>query len=202
MALDIKQVTAAFGCFLPATLRCLRQLIEENRFREDLYPRLYVVPVRVPALRERPEDVPLLVDFFVTRSAETLGLSPRPVADDALAVLQCYEWPGNVRQLRNLVERLLIMAPGKSNEQIELEMLPPEIVMPGPATTRDRSREIMTLPLREAREQFERDYLLAQIQRFGGNVSKTAEYIGMERSALHRKLKSLGVVTRLNGIAG
>jgi len=185
-----------------STSRDLLSLIEQGRFREDLYHRLNVVPIRIPALRERPEDVPLLVEFFVQRSAETLGLPARQMASDALAAMQAYDWPGNVRQLRNIVERVLIMAPGGPAERIEVDMLPPEIVMPSPALSRDRGSEIMTLPLREAREQFEREYLLAQIQRFGGNVSKTAEYIGMERSALHRKLKSLGVATRFGGPGG
>ena len=180
-----------------STTRDLLQEIEIGRFREDLYHRLNVVPIRVPALKERPEDVPLLVSHFMQRSAETLGLPPRSVAVDAMSALQSYDWPGNVRQLRNVVERLVIMAPGQGSEKITIDVLPPEIMAPAPAAIRGNGEhELMMLPLRDAREVFEREYLIAQINRFGGNVSRTAEFVGMERSALHRKLKLLGVATR------
>lgn len=180
-----------------STTRDLLQEIELGRFREDLYHRLNVVPIRVPSLRERPEDIPLLVEHFMQRSAGTLGLPPRSVAVDALSALQSYEWPGNVRQLRNVVERLVIMAPGDSEEEIGVDALPQEIVAPAPTAIRGNGeQELMTLPLREAREVFEREYLIAQINRFGGNISRTAEFVGMERSALHRKLKLLGVGAR------
>ena len=187
-----------------SSARDLRAAIAAGRFREDLYHRLNVVPIRVPSLRERREDVPPLIDHFMQRSAETLGLPPRPVSDDAMAALQAHDWPGNVRQLRNVVERLLIMSPGEAAEKIRADMLPAEIAMPTPSALRaDGGEEVMALPLREAREVFEREYLLAQINRFGGNVSRTAEFVGMERSALHRKLKSLGVSPRmLTNVAG
>ncbi|MGE0714001.1 MAG: sigma-54-dependent transcriptional regulator [Alphaproteobacteria bacterium] len=165
-----------------------------GRFREDLYYRLNVVPIRVPSLRERREDIPVLARHFMARSAETSGLPPRTLGEDALAALQAYDWPGNVRQLRNVIDWLLIMAPGDGREAIRADMLPSEIGATTPAVLRwDKAGEIMTLPLREAREVFERQYLLAQLTRFGGNISRTASFVGMERSALHRKLKSLGV---------
>ncbi|MDP6565913.1 MAG: sigma-54 dependent transcriptional regulator [Alphaproteobacteria bacterium] len=179
-----------------STTRDLREEIAQERFREDLYHRLNVVPVAVPPLRERRSDIPLLIGHFMQRSAETLGLSPRQVSVDAMAALQRHDWPGNVRQLRNIVERLLIMAPDGA-EAIGVEMLPAEINAPTPSANRGNGeQEVMGLPLREAREIFEREYLVAQISRFGGNISRTAEFVGMERSALHRKLKSLGVTTR------
>ncbi len=168
--------------------------IAAGRFREDLFYRLSVVPLRVPALRERREDVPALARHFIARSVEAAGLQPRDLAEDTIAAMQTYEWPGNVRQLRNLIDWLLIMAPGEPHAPIRAEALPPEIVSAAPAMLRlDRSSEIMTLPLREAREMFERQYLEAQLMRFGGNISRTANFVGMERSALHRKLKFLNV---------
>jgi two-component system nitrogen regulation response regulator NtrX len=165
-----------------------------GRFREDLYYRLNVVPVRVPPLRERREDIPVLLRHFVLRSAEAAGLARRELGDDAVAALQAYDWPGNVRQLRNVVDWLLIMAPGDARERIRADMLPPEIGAITPAVLKwEKGGEIMSLPLRDAREVFEREYLLAQVNRFGGNISRTASFVGMERSALHRKLKLLGV---------
>jgi two-component system, NtrC family, nitrogen regulation response regulator NtrX len=148
----------------------------------------------VPALRERREDIPLLARHFMKRAAEAGRLPPREFGEDALAALQAYDWPGNVRQLRNVVDWLLIMAPGDSREPIRADMLPAEIGAIAPAVVKwDKGGEIMSLPLRDAREVFEREYLLAQVTRFGGNISRTAAFVGMERSALHRKLKSLGV---------
>ena len=174
--------------------RDLQAEIAAGRFREDLFYRLAVVPLRTPSLRERREDVPALARHFMARSAATSGMAPREVGEDALAALQAYDWPGNVRQLRNLVDWLLIMAPGDAREPIRAEMLPPEVGSAAPAMLKlDRSSEIMTLPLRDARELFERQYLEAQLLRFGGNISRTANFVGMERSALHRKLKFLGV---------
>ncbi len=168
--------------------------MQTGRVRQDLYYRLSVVPVRIPALAERRDDIPLLAQHFVTRSAEASGLPSRFLGEDAMAALQAYEWPGNVRQLRNAMEWLLIMAAGDVNEPIRADMLPPEIIAQTPNVLRwEKGGEIMTLPLRDAREMFEREYLLAQITRFGGNISRTANFIGMERSALHRKLKLLGV---------
>ncbi|MGF6231166.1 two-component system nitrogen regulation response regulator NtrX [Inquilinus ginsengisoli] len=168
--------------------------IAEGRFREDLYYRLNVVPIAVPPLASRREDIPLLARHFMQRAADGQGLMPRQVGEDAMAALQAYSWPGNVRQLRNVVEWLLIMAAGDNSMPIHADMLPPEIGAIAPAVLRgDRGSEIMGLPLRDARELFEREYLIAQVTRFGGNISRTAEFIGMERSALHRKMKSLGV---------
>lgn len=179
---------------LSTTNRDLQAEIAAGRFREDLYYRLAVVPLKVPALRERREDVPSLARHFIGRSAETTGMPKRDIGEDAIAAMQAYDWPGNVRELRNLVDWLLIMAPGEARDIIRAEMLPPQIGAVAPAVVRlDRSSEIMTLPLRDARELFERQYLEAQLLRFGGNISRTANFVGMERSALHRKLKFLGV---------
>ena len=179
---------------IASTNRDLQQEIGAGRFREDLFYRLNVVPVRVPALRERREDIPLLVRYFLERSAESSGIARRQIAEDAVAALQAYDWPGNVRHLRNVVDWLLIMAPGGPADAIRADMLPPEIGAAAPVTLNlDRGVEIMGMALREAREMFEREYLLAQVNRFGGNISRTASFIGMERSALHRKLKLLGV---------
>jgi two-component system nitrogen regulation response regulator NtrX len=174
--------------------RDLASEIAAGRFREDLFYRLSVVPLRVPPLRERREDIPLLARHFMSRSAETSGLPSREFGEDAMAALQAYEWPGNVRQLRNVIDWLLIMAPGDVREPIRADMLPNEIGSIAPAVVKwDKGGEIMSLPLRDAREVFEREYLIAQVTRFGGNISRTAAFVGMERSALHRKLKSLGV---------
>ncbi|MCU0983371.1 MAG: sigma-54 dependent transcriptional regulator [Acetobacteraceae bacterium] len=179
---------------IATTNRDLAAEIQAGRFREDLYYRLNVVPLRIPALRERREDIPALARHFLARSAEASGLPLRDLSEDALAVLQSYDWPGNVRQLRNLMDWLLIMAPGEAREPIRAEHLPPDIGAAAPTVLRwDKSGEIMSLPLREARELFERQYLLAQLNRFSGNISRTATFVGMERSALHRKLKTLGV---------
>lgn len=177
---------------ITSTSRDLRLEIAEGRFREDLFHRLNVVPIRVPALAERREDIGELVNYFVDTLCESQGLSRRVLADDALAVLQVHEWPGNVRQLRNNVERLLILATGDPSEPITADMLPQEVTSTSAAGSLGAER-VIALPLREAREVFEREYLTAQIMRFGGNISRTAAFIGMERSALHRKLKSLGV---------
>ncbi|MFN3363448.1 MAG: sigma-54-dependent transcriptional regulator, partial [Allorhizobium sp.] len=172
----------------------LESLIAEGRFREDLFHRLAVVPVKVPALAERREDIPFLVDMFMRQVSEQAGIRQRKIGDDAMAVLQANDWPGNIRQLRNNIERLMILAQGDSPESpISAEMLPQDLSDMLPKVSARNDTHIMTLPLREAREMFERDYLIAQINRFGGNISRTAEFVGMERSALHRKLKSLGV---------
>jgi two-component system nitrogen regulation response regulator NtrX len=177
-----------------STSRDLRAEIAEGRFREDLFHRLNVVPVRVPGLAERREDIAELVEYFVDRIGEATGLPKRKLAEDAVATLQVHQWPGNVRQLRNNVERLLILASGDPNEPITAEMLPTEVAQSAAAGAIGAER-IIALPLRDAREVFEREYLNAQIMRFGGNISRTAAFIGMERSALHRKLKSLGVAS-------
>lgn len=177
-----------------STTRNLREEIQAGRFREDLFFRLSVVPLRVPSLTERRDDIPLLARYFMRRAAEASGQRPRELSEDAMAALQSYEWAGNVRELRNIIERLLIMAPGESDEAIRADMLPPEFDAKfSPASRSDRRGEVMGLPLRDAREIFEREYLMAQVTRFGGNISRTAAFVGMERSALHRKLKSLGI---------
>jgi two-component system, NtrC family, nitrogen regulation response regulator NtrX len=179
---------------ISSTAHNLESLISDGSFREDLYHRLAVVPIRVPPLSERREDIPFLVDMFLRQICEQAGIKARRIADDALAVLQAHDWPGNIRQLRNVVERLLILSSSERADQpISADMLPPDVVDMMPKISAQTDQHIMTLPLREARELFERDYLVAQINRFGGNISRTAEFVGMERSALHRKLKSLGV---------
>ncbi|MBN9509184.1 MAG: sigma-54-dependent Fis family transcriptional regulator [Alphaproteobacteria bacterium] len=179
---------------LSTTNRDLHAEIAAGRFREDLFYRLAVVPLKVPALKERREDIPALTQHFVRRSAESSGVPSRELSTDALTALQAYEWPGNARQLRNVVDWLLIMAPGGPADAIRAEMLPPEIGSATPALfNSDPNADIMALPLREARDMFETQYLQAQLLRFGGNISRTAGFVGMERSALHRKLKQLGI---------
>jgi two-component system nitrogen regulation response regulator NtrX len=187
---------------LATTNRDLQVEIGNARFREDLYYRLAVVPIRMPSLKERREDVPELARYFLERSAETSGMPGRELSTDALTALQAYDWPGNVRQLRNLMDWLLIMAPGTANDSIRAEMLPAEISQGAPALLNfDPSADLMGLPLREARDLFETQYLQAQLLRFGGNISRTAGFVGMERSALHRKLKQLGVNSDDRGAA-
>jgi len=178
---------------ISSTTLDLRNEITEGHFREDLYHRLNVVPVRVPSLAERRDDIPLLVSHFMKRLSATSGLPVREIGDDAMAVLQAHSWPGNVRQLRNIVERLLILATDDAAQVISADLLPSDLGSSTPWNNSGKSDLVISLPLREAREIFEREYLLAQINRFGGNISRTAAFIGMERSALHRKLKSLGV---------
>lgn len=179
---------------MASTSRDLITEIKEKRFREDLFYRLNVVPIRVPSLKERREDIPVLAQDFMERSASATGLPPRELSHETIAVMQTCDWPGNVRQFRNIIDWLLIMAPGDSRTPVSADMLPPELVdgsagIAGGA----ESMEFMGLTLRDARELFEKQYLQAQILRFGNNISKTANFVGMERSALHRKLKSLGI---------
>jgi two-component system nitrogen regulation response regulator NtrX len=179
---------------LSSTSRDLESLIRQGTFREDLYHRLAVVPVRVPALGERREDIPELIEYFAKLYSLQSGQAVRRFADDATAILQTQEWPGNVRQLRNNVERLMIMSAGEPQQEITAVMLTGNgsgnvSVGLGAAG----SEQLMALSLREAREIFERDYLAAQLSRFGGNISKTSSFVGMERSALHRKIKLLGL---------
>ena len=179
---------------ISSSSRDLVKLIAEGQLREDLYHRLGVVPIRVPALSERREDVPELIEFFMEQISVASGLPKRRIGSDAMAILQSHEWPGNVRELRNNVERLMILTKGDPGAEITVEMLPAEVGAMVPTTPSGSGGEkLMSLPLRDAREIFEREYLMAQIARFSGNISRTAEFIGMERSALHRKLKSLGV---------
>jgi len=185
---------------LSATSRNLQDEIAAGRFREDLFYRLNVVPVRLPPLRERREDIPELVSHFLARVAAERRMPPPGISEEAVAALQAHDWPGNVRQLRNIIERTLILAPGDRVARIDVDLLPPEVldnqnVMSGANTT----MAIMGSPLREARESFEREYLKIQIRRFSGNISRTASFIGMERSALHRKLKALGIGEKREG---
>lgn len=175
-----------------STCRDLREEITAGRFREDLFHRLNVVPVSVPGLSERREDIPELIDYFVNRICEATGMPRRRLADDALATLQVRAWPGNLSQLRNNVERMLILAAGDPGDPISADMLPNDAVVAEQGKGLG-AEKIIALPLREAREAFEREYLHAQMLRFSGNISRTAAFIGMERSALHRKLKSLGL---------
>jgi two-component system nitrogen regulation response regulator NtrX len=182
---------------ITSTSRNLEAEIAEGRFREDLYHRLSVVPIRVPPLAERREDIADLVDYFLDQISASTGLPRRQIGADALAVLQSHSWPGNVRQLRNNVERLLILAGGDPQATVTAAMLPPDVGALVPTMPSEAGGEqLLSLPLRDAREAFEREYLIAQINRFGGNISRTAEFVGMERSALHRKLKALGVDER------
>ncbi len=179
---------------LSATSRDLSQEIAAGRFREDLFYRLNVVPVRLPPLCERREDIPELANHFVARFAAERRIPAPTLSDEAVAALQAHDWPGNVRQLRNIMERTVILAPCERVERIEVDMLPPEILeSKGSSTLSSHTMTIMGSPLREARESFEREYLRIQIRRFSGNISRTASFIGMERSALHRKLKALGI---------
>lgn len=183
-----------------STSRDLEQEIAAGNFREDLFHRLNVVPLKVPGLSERREDIPLLVKYFVNQLSLASGLQPRRIGDDAMAVLQSHDWPGNVRQLKNNVERLLILSEGDAKTPINVDMLPDEIANPVPMSQNGGGTEqLMSMPLRDAREIFEREYLIAQINRFGGNISRTAEFVGMERSALHRKLRGLGVPSSERG---
>jgi two-component system nitrogen regulation response regulator NtrX len=177
-----------------STSRNIEAEIVAGRFREDLYHRLSVVPVRVPPLAERRDDIPDLVHYFMDQISQATGLPKRLIGEDAMAVLQSHDWPGNVRQLRNNVERLMILAGGDPDAVITANMLPQDVGSMVPNMPNGNGGEqLMGLPLREAREVFEREYLVAQISRFGGNISRTAEFVGMERSALHRKLKALGI---------
>jgi two-component system nitrogen regulation response regulator NtrX len=187
---------------IAASTKDLVQEMKQGNFREDLFYRLSVVPIEVPRLSDYREDIPALIEHFIMQIANLTGTPKRAFSEDAIAILQIYRWPGNVRELRNVIERILIMAPGDENDPIQPEMIPIEISNGGtlPQGGID-SGEFMTLPLREAREIFEREYLEKQVSRFGGNISKTANFIGMERSALHRKLKSLGFHSDVTTIA-
>ncbi|WP_039759959.1 sigma-54-dependent transcriptional regulator [Bartonella queenslandensis] len=177
---------------ISSTAQNLENLISDGRFREDLFHRLSVVPITVPPLSARREDIPELVHHFVKTISQQVGIKPREISDDVIAILQTHAWPGNVRQLRNNIERLLILV-RDGDGPITADFLPSEVSDSLPRLQMDSDESIMDLPLREARELFEKRYLVAQIGRLGGNISRTAEFIGMERSALHRKLKALGV---------
>ena len=178
---------------ISSTNRDLPAEIASGRFRQELYDRLNVVPLAIPSLADRREDIPMLAAYFMQQVHEEQGLPIRELSEESAAALQAMEWPGNIRQLRNVVERVLILAedPGPIRPN-ELQGQSPQ--QGEGADTLTLGPRITALPLREARELFEREYLLNQINRFGGNISRTAQFVGMERSALHRKLKSLGVV--------
>jgi two-component system nitrogen regulation response regulator NtrX len=178
---------------ISSTNRNLETEIEADRFRQELYHRLNVVPIDVPSLADRREDIPDLAEYFIQMFNDSQGLPQRDVSEEATALMQTMGWPGNVRQLKNLIERVLIL--GEDAGPIEARELPKDEEIAGEDDRVVLSGALATLPLREAREAFEREYLLTQINRFGGNISRTASFVGMERSALHRKLKSLGVVT-------
>lgn len=178
-----------------STSRDLEKEIAEGRFREDLFYRLNVVPVSIPPLADRREDIPALAINFFARYAAEHGVPAPEIAPEAMAALQAHDWPGNVRQLRNVVERTVILAPRDRLARIDADLLPPEF-SDGKADGGGGVSSLMGVPLREARESFEREYLRIQIRRFSGNISKTAGFIGMERSALHRKLKLLGMSDR------
>lgn len=179
---------------ISSTAQNLESMIADGAFREDLFHRLAVVPIAVPPLADRRQDIPMLIDAFMTQISEQTGIKPREIGPEAMAVLQSSDWPGNVRQLRNNVERLMILSrDGDGEAPISADMLPSEVGDMLPRTPSQSNGQILALPLRDAREVFEKEYLVAQINRFGGNISRTAEFVGMERSALHRKLKSLGI---------
>ena len=179
---------------ISSSTRDLRSAINTGNLREDLFYRLNVVPLLVPSLSERKDDIPLLCEYFMARSFKLSGLLPRELKEETIARMQSYNWPGNVRQLKNVIEWMLIMAP-EGNSPIGSEILPPEISSSASVNSLEANvdNDVMALSLREAREIFEKQYLLAQLGRFGGNISRTAHFIGMERSALHRKLKSLNI---------
>jgi two-component system nitrogen regulation response regulator NtrX len=186
VAVDVRIITT--------TSRDLLADAAQGRFREDLFHRLNVVPIQAPSLAERRDDIPALVAYFIDRISRASGFPKRSLTAEAIAALQAYHWPGNVRQLRNVIERTLILMGRDATHEITSEHLPSEIIDAGLSIPAGEGLEqIIALPLREARERFEREYLIAQINRFGGNISRTAAFIGMERSALHRKLKALGV---------
>ncbi len=180
---------------ITSSSRDLTNEVAIGKFREDLYHRLNVMPLHAPKLSERREDIPALVEHFIGQLAASTGLPARKIGDDAMAALQAHDWPGNVRQLRNNVERLLILATGEPTQPITLATLPKEVSVVKSGSNAQENDRIIAMPLRDAREHFEREYLQAQIDRFGGNISRTANFVGMERSALHRKLKSLGLGT-------
>jgi two-component system nitrogen regulation response regulator NtrX len=189
---------------ITATSKNLEHEVSAGRFRQDLYNRLNVVQLRIPTLGERREDIPQLVNQFLDDFARKSGYEKHNISDSVMTILQNYDWPGNVRQLYNVIEWLVIMSESQGHKPIDLTMLPPEL------SSRNMSiigqglmgSDVMSLPIRDAREIFERQYLLAQVNRFNGNISKTSAFVGMERSALHRKLKSLNINTANSNVPG
>lgn len=178
---------------IASTSQDVVKMIQDGHFRDDLFCRLNVVSIPVPLLIDRITDLPEFIKYFMTQFATQYGCTPRIISEEAMVMLQSYQWPGNVRQLKNLIEWLIIMAPGEAKDPITINMLPPEIRSDVPMPSVNNNPNVVIMPLREAREAFEREYLTAQVTRFGGNISKTARFIGMERSALHRKMRALGV---------
>lgn len=180
---------------LASTNRDLKKCMDKGDFRQDLYYRLSVVPIQMPPLRDRVQDIEALAEYFASVYAQQAGRSACRFDPAAIATMQAYDWPGNVRQLRNVVEWCIIMGCTANEDVVKPHQLPPEITAPAQDHSRKsvKAADLVSLPLREAREEFERNYLFAQIKRFGGNISKTAEFVGMERSALHRKMKQLGI---------
>ncbi len=184
--------------FITATTKNMQSEIASGKFRQDLYYRLNVVPIKIPSLSERKDDVTLLVKYFIKQLAKFSGLKEREFSDETIAALQAYNWPGNVRQLRNIIEWTLIMNPvyANGNDIVKPDMLPSDVLSNGVTISKpDTNIDMMSMPLRDAREVFERQYLSAQMRRFNNNISKTSSFVGMERSALHRKLKLLNIHT-------
>ena len=189
VAVDVRMISASS--------RDLPVEISEGRLREDLYYRLGVVPLSMPSLADRREDIPLLAKYFTNRIAKMIGVKPIRLSEEIFAAMQGYDWPGNVRQMHNVIETLLIMAPDDRSKSVGLDLLPAEIQNISRHSARSDMEQWLSLPLRGAREEFEREYLETQLHRFNGNISRMAAFIGMERSALHRKMKSLGIGTDL-----
>lgn len=191
---------------IASTNRDLQKAMENGDFRQDLYYRLNVVPIEIPPLRDRVQDIALLAEYFSEVYSQQAGRAHCAFDPSTIATMQAYDWPGNVRQLRNVVEWCIIMGCTANDETVKPHQLPPELMESPQENTQKatKSADLVSLPLREAREAFERDYLMAQIKRFGGNISKTAEFVGMERSALHRKMKQLGIsaISKQNDDAG
>ncbi len=181
--------------FIAGSSENVSELISEGSFREDLYYRLCVSHIYLPSLRERVADIPMIATKMMEDAATIMGAKPRPFAEDALVMLQSYDWPGDLVQLRNVIDWIMSTPPAQDFEPITKEHLPHEVVNGNNFNSKwySKTADIVVLPLREAREAFEREYLIAQVNRFSGNISQTARFIGMERSALHRKLRSLKV---------
>lgn len=186
--------------FITSTTKNLHHEIEKGRLRQDLYYRLNVIPIKIPSLSERKEDIPMLVKYFVKQLSKIFNVKEREFSSDTIAALQAYNWPGNIRQLRNVIEWTLIMNPitTGSIDFVKPHMIPQEILNNNMSNKLQSDIDIMSMPLREAREMFERQYLLAQMNRFNNNISKTSSFVGMERSALHRKLKLLNLSPSAN----
>ena len=181
---------------ISASSRDLAAEIKAGRLREDLYYRLGVVPLTIPAVSQRREDIPFLAKHFASRIAKRLGILPIKLSDEVLETMRSYDWPGNVRQIHNVIETMLILAPNDRNQPIDQSLLPTEIHNIERLASSEEMDRLMSLPLRAAREEFERAYLSAQLHKFDRNISKAANFIGMERSALHRKLRALSVVLK------